>query len=194
MRREGETRRNAIGSAFRHTSSIRSFCTVIKRSLECILSLTQTSLSMRLTSPVSRTLLLVRLSEFGCLFHFLPHPPTHSLSLPPLSRHNSVEWSSASQSINHTQSLLFFFPSFCQGSQDAMGAQEGLVPPPYSSFPPPPPPPPQNGLPLDFGGSGIYPAGGQGQVEAPAGITNPPSAPSTLNTQVSVLTRVWSIW
>ncbi|KAG7326883.1 hypothetical protein KOW79_010284 [Hemibagrus wyckioides] len=77
------------------------------------------------------------------------------------------------------------YPSASQGSQDAMGAQEGLVPPPYSSFPPPPPPPPQNGLPLDFGGSGIYPAGGQGQVEAPAGITNPPSAPSTLNTQLS---------
>ncbi|XP_026789057.1 RNA binding protein fox-1 homolog 2 isoform X2 [Pangasianodon hypophthalmus] len=75
------------------------------------------------------------------------------------------------------------YPSASQGSQDAMGAQEGLVPPPYSSFPPPPPPPPQNGLPLDFGGSGIYPAGGQGQVEAPAGITNPPSAPNTLNTQ-----------
>ncbi|KAF7711195.1 RNA binding protein fox-1 homolog 2 isoform X3 [Silurus meridionalis] len=77
------------------------------------------------------------------------------------------------------------YPPASQGSQDAMGAQEGLVPPPYSSFPPPPPPPPQNGLPLDFGGSGIYPAGGQGQVEAPAGITNPPSAPSTLNTQLS---------
>ncbi|XP_060724746.1 RNA binding protein fox-1 homolog 2 isoform X2 [Tachysurus vachellii] len=77
------------------------------------------------------------------------------------------------------------YPSASQGSQDAMGAQEGLVPPPYSSFPPPPPPPPQNGLPLDFGGSGIYPAGGQGQVEAPTGITNPPSATSTLNTQLS---------
>ncbi|XP_017337293.1 RNA binding protein fox-1 homolog 2 isoform X1 [Ictalurus punctatus] len=77
------------------------------------------------------------------------------------------------------------YPSTSQGSQDAMGAQEGLVPPPYSSFPPPPPPPPQNGLPLDFGGSGIYPAGGQGQVEAPAGITNPPSAPNTLNTQLT---------
>ncbi|XP_026989298.1 RNA binding protein fox-1 homolog 2 isoform X6 [Tachysurus fulvidraco] len=78
-----------------------------------------------------------------------------------------------------------YYHSVLPGSQDAMGAQEGLVPPPYSSFPPPPPPPPQNGLPLDFGGSGIYPAGGQGQVEAPAGITNPPSAPSTLNTQLS---------
>ncbi|XP_053353934.1 RNA binding protein fox-1 homolog 3-like isoform X4 [Clarias gariepinus] len=77
------------------------------------------------------------------------------------------------------------YPSGSQGSQDAMGAQDGLVPPPYSSFPPPPPPPPQNGLPLDFGGSGIYPAGGQGQVEAPAGIANPPSAPSALNTQLS---------
>ncbi|XP_053494945.1 RNA binding protein fox-1 homolog 2 isoform X6 [Ictalurus furcatus] len=78
-----------------------------------------------------------------------------------------------------------YYPSVLPGSQDAMGAQEGLVPPPYSSFPPPPPPPPQNGLPLDFGGSGIYPAGGQGQVEAPAGITNPPSAPNTLNTQLT---------
>uniref|UniRef100_W5KW05 RNA binding protein fox-1 homolog 2 n=1 Tax=Astyanax mexicanus TaxID=7994 RepID=W5KW05_ASTMX len=70
-----------------------------------------------------------------------------------------------------------------QGSQDAMGAQEGLVPPPFSAFPPPPPPPPQNGLPLEFGGSSLYATGGQGQVEPPAGITNPPSAPSTLNTQ-----------
>ncbi|KAF4080141.1 hypothetical protein AMELA_G00167000 [Ameiurus melas] len=54
------------------------------------------------------------------------------------------------------------YPSTSQGSQDAMGAQEGLVPPPA-----------------------IYPAGGQGQVEAPAGITNPPSAPSTLSTQLT---------
>ncbi|XP_062853866.1 RNA binding protein fox-1 homolog 2 isoform X2 [Trichomycterus rosablanca] len=75
------------------------------------------------------------------------------------------------------------YPSSSQGSQEAMGAQDGLVPPPYSSFPPPPPPPPQNGLPLDYGGSSIYPAGGQGQVEATAGISNPPSTQSTLNTQ-----------
>ncbi|XP_007231396.2 RNA binding protein fox-1 homolog 2 isoform X4 [Astyanax mexicanus] len=75
------------------------------------------------------------------------------------------------------------YPAASQGSQDAMGAQEGLVPPPFSAFPPPPPPPPQNGLPLEFGGSSLYATGGQGQVEPPAGITNPPSAPSTLNTQ-----------
>ncbi|XP_076871864.1 RNA binding protein fox-1 homolog 2 isoform X6 [Brachyhypopomus gauderio] len=77
------------------------------------------------------------------------------------------------------------YPSASQGSQDTMGTQEGLVPPPFSAFPPPPPPPPQNGLPLDFGGSSIYPAGGQGQVEPPAGIANPPSAPTTLSTQLS---------
>ncbi|XP_022531236.1 RNA binding protein fox-1 homolog 2 isoform X5 [Astyanax mexicanus] len=77
------------------------------------------------------------------------------------------------------------YPAASQGSQDAMGAQEGLVPPPFSAFPPPPPPPPQNGLPLEFGGSSLYATGGQGQVEPPAGITNPPSAPSTLNTQLS---------
>ncbi|KAL7825941.1 hypothetical protein SRHO_G00336790 [Serrasalmus rhombeus] len=75
------------------------------------------------------------------------------------------------------------YPSASQGSQDTMGAQEGLVPPPFSAFPPPPPPPPQNGLPLEFGGSSLYSAGGQGQVEPTAGISNPPSAPSTLNTQ-----------
>ncbi|XP_035378370.1 RNA binding protein fox-1 homolog 2 isoform X4 [Electrophorus electricus] len=75
------------------------------------------------------------------------------------------------------------YPSASQGSQDTMGTQEGLVPPPFSAFPPPPPPPPQNGLPLDFGGSSIYPAGGQGQVEPAAGIANPPSAPATLSTQ-----------
>ncbi|XP_067314901.1 RNA binding protein fox-1 homolog 2 isoform X2 [Pseudorasbora parva] len=64
-----------------------------------------------------------------------------------------------------------------QGSQDAMGAQEGVVAP-FSSFPPPPPPPPQNGLALEFGGGGIYPAGGQ--TEAPAGVSNTPSSnPST---------------
>ncbi|XP_036425952.1 RNA binding protein fox-1 homolog 2 isoform X1 [Colossoma macropomum] len=75
------------------------------------------------------------------------------------------------------------YPSASQGSQDTMGAQEGLVPPPFSAFPPPPPPPPQNGLPLEFGASSLYSAGGQGQVEPTAGISNPPSAPSTLNTQ-----------
>lgn len=125
-----------------------------------------------------------------------PLPPTTLLLL------YTTLWSGvqpASQLTPHHLSC-FSFPlplfslSLCQGSQDAMGAQEGLVPPPYSSFPPPPPPPPQNGLPLDFGGSGIYPTGGQGQVEAPAGITNPPTAPSTLNTQVSVITRAPSIW
>ncbi|XP_037392345.1 RNA binding protein fox-1 homolog 2 isoform X8 [Pygocentrus nattereri] len=76
-----------------------------------------------------------------------------------------------------------YYPSVLSGSQDTMGAQEGLVPPPFSAFPPPPPPPPQNGLPLEFGGSSLYSAGGQGQVEPTAGISNPPSAPSTLNTQ-----------
>ncbi|XP_066519709.1 RNA binding protein fox-1 homolog 2 isoform X9 [Hoplias malabaricus] len=75
------------------------------------------------------------------------------------------------------------YPSASQGSQDTMGAQEGLVPPPFSAFPPPPPPPPQNGLPLEFGASGLYSAGGQGQVEPPAGIANPPSAPNSLSAQ-----------
>ncbi|XP_051985829.1 RNA binding protein fox-1 homolog 2 isoform X1 [Xyrauchen texanus] len=65
-----------------------------------------------------------------------------------------------------------------QGSQDMLGSQEGLVPP-FSSFPPPPPPPPQNGLALEFGGGTIYPAGGQGQTEPPAGISTPSSNPST---------------
>ncbi|XP_066519703.1 RNA binding protein fox-1 homolog 2 isoform X3 [Hoplias malabaricus] len=77
------------------------------------------------------------------------------------------------------------YPSASQGSQDTMGAQEGLVPPPFSAFPPPPPPPPQNGLPLEFGASGLYSAGGQGQVEPPAGIANPPSAPNSLSAQLS---------
>ncbi|XP_067230628.1 RNA binding protein fox-1 homolog 2 isoform X2 [Chanodichthys erythropterus] len=64
-----------------------------------------------------------------------------------------------------------------QGSQDTMGAQEGVVTP-FSSFPPPPPPPPQNGLALEFGGGSIYPAGGQ--TEAPAGVSNTSSSnPST---------------
>ncbi|XP_073708550.1 RNA binding protein fox-1 homolog 2 isoform X2 [Garra rufa] len=64
-----------------------------------------------------------------------------------------------------------------QGSQDTMGAPEGVVAP-FSSFPPPPPPPPQNGLALEFGGSSIYPAGGQ--TEAPAGVSSTPSSnPST---------------
>ncbi|XP_066519710.1 RNA binding protein fox-1 homolog 2 isoform X10 [Hoplias malabaricus] len=76
-----------------------------------------------------------------------------------------------------------YYPSVLSGSQDTMGAQEGLVPPPFSAFPPPPPPPPQNGLPLEFGASGLYSAGGQGQVEPPAGIANPPSAPNSLSAQ-----------
>ncbi|XP_039512531.1 RNA binding protein fox-1 homolog 2 isoform X1 [Pimephales promelas] len=65
-----------------------------------------------------------------------------------------------------------------QGSQDSMGAQEGVVAP-FSSFPPPPPPPPQNGLALEFGGGSIYPAGGPS--EAPAGVISntPISNPST---------------
>ncbi|XP_065098962.1 RNA binding protein fox-1 homolog 2 isoform X2 [Paramisgurnus dabryanus] len=66
-----------------------------------------------------------------------------------------------------------------QGSQDAMVAQEGLAPP-FSSFPPPPPP--QNGLALEFGGGGNYPAGGQGQTETPA-VVSTPSIPS--NPQLS---------
>lgn len=137
------------------------------------------SLCMHLTSPFSRTLPSVHLSELGCLFHFLSPPSFLYTTL----------WSGVQpgSQLTPTQTLSLSPVSLHQGSQDAMGAQEGLVPPPYSSFPPPPPPPPQNGLPLDFGGSGIYPAGGQGQVDAPSGITNPPSAPSTLNTQVSVL-------
>ncbi|XP_026116546.1 RNA binding protein fox-1 homolog 2-like isoform X3 [Carassius auratus] len=52
-----------------------------------------------------------------------------------------------------------------QGSQDTMGAVEG-VGAPFSSFPPPPPPPPQNGLALEFGG----------QTEAPAGVSSTPSS------------------
>ncbi|XP_051568162.1 RNA binding protein fox-1 homolog 2-like isoform X1 [Myxocyprinus asiaticus] len=62
-----------------------------------------------------------------------------------------------------------------QGSQDTLGTQEGLVPP-FSNFPPPPP---QNGLALEFGGGSIYSAGGQGQMEPPAGVSTPSSNPST---------------
>uniref|UniRef100_A0A9J7XA12 RNA binding protein fox-1 homolog 2 n=1 Tax=Cyprinus carpio carpio TaxID=630221 RepID=A0A9J7XA12_CYPCA len=60
-----------------------------------------------------------------------------------------------------------------QGSQDTMGAPEGIVAP-FSSFPPPPPPPPQNGLALEFGGGSVYSAGGQ--TEAPAGVSSTPSS------------------
>ncbi|XP_060774834.1 RNA binding protein fox-1 homolog 2 isoform X2 [Neoarius graeffei] len=123
-----------------------------------------------------------------------PEPDAHGAAAAPLGdsvgaecKRPRMEGGGGDLSQNNDPLNMGFhaYPSTSQGSQDAMGAQEGLVPPPYSSFPPPPPPPPQNGLPLDFGGSGIYPAGGQGQVDAPSGITNPPSAPSTLNTQIS---------
>ncbi|XP_052454988.1 RNA binding protein fox-1 homolog 2 isoform X3 [Carassius gibelio] len=57
------------------------------------------------------------------------------------------------------------YPPVRPGSQDTMGAVEG-VGAPFSSFPPPPPPPPQNGLALEFGG----------QTEAPAGVSSTPSS------------------
>ncbi|XP_026111943.1 RNA binding protein fox-1 homolog 2-like isoform X3 [Carassius auratus] len=57
------------------------------------------------------------------------------------------------------------YPPVRPGSQDTMGAVEG-VGAPFSSFPPPPPPPPQNGLALEFGG----------QTEAPAGVGSTPSS------------------
>ncbi|XP_028978066.1 RNA binding protein fox-1 homolog 2 isoform X3 [Esox lucius] len=81
------------------------------------------------------------------------------------------------------------YPPHSQGSQDAAGGQEGLVPPPFSAFPPPPPPPPQNGLALEYGAS-LYAAGGtQGSVESgPAGPNPPTSAPNSLNTQQSDVT------
>lgn len=67
-----------------------------------------------------------------------------------------------------------------QGSQDTMGAPEGIVTP-FSSFPPPPPPPPQNGLALEFGG----------QTEAPAGVSsssssNPSAQMSDSSTQAEL--------
>ncbi|KTF71956.1 hypothetical protein cypCar_00043442, partial [Cyprinus carpio] len=67
-----------------------------------------------------------------------------------------------------------------QGSQDTMGAPEGIVAP-FSSFPPPPPPPPQNGLALEFGG----------QTEAPAGVSsssssNPSAQMSDSSTQAEL--------
>ncbi|XP_030638432.1 RNA binding protein fox-1 homolog 2 [Chanos chanos] len=76
------------------------------------------------------------------------------------------------------------YPTPSQGTQDSMGGQEGLVPPPFSAFPPPPPPPPQNGLALEYGG-GMYPSAGQGQAEAAAGISSSTTTPNSLNTQLS---------
>ncbi|XP_016313590.1 RNA binding protein fox-1 homolog 2 isoform X2 [Sinocyclocheilus anshuiensis] len=75
-----------------------------------------------------------------------------------------------------------------QGSQDTMGALEGVMAP-FSSFPPPPPPPPQNGLALEFGAGSIYSAGGQ--TEAPAGASstsssNPSAQLSDRSTQAEV--------
>lgn len=94
---------------------------------------------------------------------------------------------------NGRLTLVCLSVSDLQGSQDAMGAPEGVVAP-FSSFPPPPPPPPQNGLALEFGGGSIYPAGGQ--TEAPAGVSSTPS--SNPSTQVSANASradgdVWSL-
>uniref|UniRef100_A0A8C2KLV0 RNA binding protein fox-1 homolog 2 n=1 Tax=Cyprinus carpio TaxID=7962 RepID=A0A8C2KLV0_CYPCA len=73
-----------------------------------------------------------------------------------------------------------FYPPVRPGSQDTMGALEGIVTP-FSSFPPPPPPPPQNGLALEFGG----------QTEAPAGVSsssssNPSAQMSDSSTQAEL--------
>ncbi|XP_031655149.1 RNA binding protein fox-1 homolog 2 isoform X3 [Oncorhynchus kisutch] len=78
------------------------------------------------------------------------------------------------------------YPTHSQGSQDAAGGQEGLVPPSFSAFPPPPPPPPQNGLALEYGAS-LYAAGAiQGSVEAgQAGLNTPTSVPNSLTTHQS---------
>ncbi|CDQ78606.1 unnamed protein product [Oncorhynchus mykiss] len=78
------------------------------------------------------------------------------------------------------------YPTHSQGSQDAAGGQEGLVPPSFSAFPPPPPPPPQNGLALEYGAS-LYAAGAiQGSVEAgQAGLNTPTIVPNSLTTHQS---------
>ncbi|XP_071032489.1 RNA binding protein fox-1 homolog 2-like isoform X5 [Oncorhynchus clarkii lewisi] len=78
------------------------------------------------------------------------------------------------------------YPTHSQGSQDAAGGQEGLIPPSFSAFPPPPPPPPQNGLALEYGAS-LYAAGAiQGSVEAgQAGLNTPTSVPNSLTTHQS---------
>ncbi|KAJ8344943.1 hypothetical protein SKAU_G00291360 [Synaphobranchus kaupii] len=79
------------------------------------------------------------------------------------------------------------YPPHSQGSQDATGGQEGLVPPPFSAYPPPPPP--QNGLGAEFGGS-LFGAGGQGPAEAGAGANGSPNAPSSLTLQTDGSSQV----
>uniref|UniRef100_A0A673GSB5 RNA binding protein fox-1 homolog 2 n=1 Tax=Sinocyclocheilus rhinocerous TaxID=307959 RepID=A0A673GSB5_9TELE len=78
-----------------------------------------------------------------------------------------------------------FYPPVQPGSQDTMGALEGVMAP-FSSFPPPPPPPPQNGLALEFGAGSIYSAGGQTEALAGASSTsssNPSAQLSDRSTQ-----------
>ncbi|KAL4647894.1 hypothetical protein GN956_G8882 [Arapaima gigas] len=81
-----------------------------------------------------------------------------------------------------------------QGSQDSVGGQEGLVPPPFSAFQPPPPPPPQNGLGLEFGGA-VFNAGGQRPADAGVGTSGSTATPSSLNPTVSAFNeerdRIW---
>ncbi|XP_068176954.1 RNA binding protein fox-1 homolog 2-like isoform X5 [Antennarius striatus] len=76
-----------------------------------------------------------------------------------------------------------YYPSVLSGSQDVVGGQEGLVPPPFSTFPPPPPPPPQNGMALDYAGS-LYAAGAvQGPVEAGGAANSSTNAANSLGAQ-----------
>ncbi|XP_068176951.1 RNA binding protein fox-1 homolog 2-like isoform X2 [Antennarius striatus] len=84
---------------------------------------------------------------------------------------------------NDPLTLYHGYPPHSQGSQDVVGGQEGLVPPPFSTFPPPPPPPPQNGMALDYAGS-LYAAGAvQGPVEAGGAANSSTNAANSLGAQ-----------